>query len=635
MKLRGKFYLSIIVIFVPLASGIAAMTIDYVNTNTIREAEHRVSIYARAAREIHNGNLARTRSALLILAQDQVVRELFQNPEDEQLASTAQKHLEALRQDEGMDILSLVTPTGTVILRTRAPYHKGDSLIDDPMVKLVIMTLQSGTGDVLVHRERLEAEGDGLLEQCMAIGEEPTGMLAGAAVPVVQDGHLIGIIQMGRLLNGAVEEVDRIRNAVFENEYYRGKPVGTATIFMGDMRISTNVQDSQGRRAAGTHVSEEVAAQVLEEGRSWTGRAFVVDAWYLSQYDPIRDLDGQVIGIRYVGELEQKYLDMRTRAVASYLSIILAGMILAFLLSSFAIGGIISPIRRLSEATKLISTGDLAHRVGIAAKDEIGELSVSFNNMAEQLERQRQEIERRQTELESISNELKRANRNYMDMLGFVTHELKNPLASAIMSLHTVKDGYLGKTTSAQRRSLESVARSLDYFEDMIKNYLDLSRLEKGELQVNKHRVSLRDVVAPVLEGLERGLQERQMVVDNRIREDTVVTADGNLLTIVYDNLLTNAIKYGRQGGSIVLETEDGSTQEVLVVRNEGEGIPPEKMPLLFRKFSRLDGPACAGKRGTGLGLYICKEIVEKHGGRIWADSKMGEWSEFSFTLPN
>ena len=125
------------------------------------------------------------------------------------------------------------------------------------------------------------------------------------------------------------------------------------------------------------------------------------------------------------------------------------------------------------------------------------------------------------------------------------------------------------------------------------------------------------------------------MVVDNRIREDTVVTADGNLLTIVYDNLLTNAIKYGRQGGSIVLETEDGSTQEVLVVRNEGEGIPPEKMPLLFRKFSRLDGPACAGKRGTGLGLYICKEIVEKHGGRIWADSKMGEWSEFSFTLPN
>ena len=635
MKLRGKFYLGIITIFVPLASGIAAMTIDYVNTNTIREAENRVSIYARAAQEIHNGNLARTRSALLILAQDQVIRELFQNPEDEQLASTAQKHLEALRQDEGMDILNLLTPTGTVILRTRSPYHKGDSLIDDPMVKLVIMTLQSGTGDVLVHQERLEAEGDGLLEQCMAIGEEPTGMLAGAAVPVVEDGHLIGIIQMGRLLNGAAEEVDRIRNAVFENEYYRGKPVGTATIFMGDMRISTNVQDSQGRRAVGTHVSEEVATQVLEEGRSWTGRAFVVDAWYLSQYDPIRDLDGQVIGIRYVGELEQKYLDMRTRAVASYLSIIFAGMILAFLLSSLVIRGIVSPIHRLSEATKLISTGDLAHRVGTAAKDEIGELSVSFNTMAEQLERQRQEIERRQAELESISRELQRVNRNYMEMLGFVAHELKNPLASAIMSLHTVKEGYLGETTSAQRRSLESVARSLDYFDDMIKNYLDLSRLEKGEFQVNKRRVSLRDVVAPVLEGLERGLQERQMVVDNRIREDTVVTADGNLLTIVYDNLLSNAIKYGRQGGSILLDAKNDSAEVMLVIQNEGEGIPPEMMGLLFGKFSRLDGPACAGKRGTGLGLYICKEIVEKHGGRIWADSRMGEWAKFSLTLPN
>ena len=84
-----------------------------------------------------------------------------------------------------------------------------------------------------------------------------------------------------------------------------------------------------------------------------------------------------------------------------------------------------------------------------------------------------------------------------------------------------------------------------------------------------------------------------------------------------------------------MLDAENDSAQVKLVVRNEGEGIPPEMMGLLFGKFSRLDGPACAGKKGTGLGLYICKEIVEKHGGRIWADSRMGEWAKFSLTLPN
>jgi two-component system NtrC family sensor kinase len=636
MSLQTKFNLGIVVIFAILAAGITVMTLNYVNTNTIREAEDRVRIYARAAWEIHDGKIARTRSALEVLAQDQAVRELLSDPENEQLLAAVQAHLEAVRQEEGADILNLLTPGGMVILRTRSPYNSGDSLIDDPMIRLVIMTQQSGTGDILLALERLDIEGSGLFERCMAVGGEPTGMLAGAAVPVVQGGHLTGIIQMGSLLNGAVEEVDRIRNAVFENEHYKGKPVGTATIFMGDMRISTNVRDNQGRRAVGTHVSEQVAKRVLEEGRSWTGRAFVVDTWYLSQYDPIRDPDGNIIGILYVGELEQKYLDIRTRAVVLYLSVIFAGMVLAFLLFFFMIRGVLRPIRELSEATNRISSGELSHRVEVKGKDEVGDLSASFNDMACQLERQRQEIEHRQQELENLSSDLQAVNRNYMDLLGFVTHELKNPLASAIMSLYTVKDGYLGEITPAQRKSLGSVARSLDYFQDMIKNYLDLSRLEKGEIEVNKTQVSLSaHVVTPVLEGLDRALQERKVVVENRIPEDMIVNADGNLLRIVYDNLLSNAIKYGREGGAIVLDCQESSTWVTLSVRNDGEGIPPEKMPLLFKKFSRLDSPEYMGKKGTGLGLYICKEIVEKHGGEIWADSKMGEWVKISFTLPN
>jgi len=636
MKLQTKFNLGIIIIFAMLAVGIVAASINYVNINTIREAEDRVKIYTRAAWEIHNGKVTRIQSVLEVLAKAQLIEDLLRDPGNEQLLTAVREELEAIRREQKMDIFNLLAPDGTVILRTRFPYNKGDSLSSDPIVKQVILTQESSAGNIIFSPERLDVEGIGLLEWCLTLDREPRGMLSGAAVPVVEGGRLIGIIQMGSLLNGAIEEVDRIRDAVFENEYYKGKPVGTATIFMGDLRISTNVQDSHGRRAVGTRVSRDVAEHVLEKGLSWTGRAFVVDTWYLSQYDPIKDTDGNVIGMLYVGELEQKYLDMRTRAVALNLSVIFVGLVLAFMLSFFVIRGILGPIQKLSDATKRLSSGELTYRVEAQGKDEVGDLSASFNYMAEQLEGQRQEIERRQQELEDLSSELRAINRNYMEMLGFVSHELKNPLTSAMMSLHTVKDGYLGEVSPAQRKNLESVALSLDYFQDMIKNYLDLSRLEKGELEVNKRQISLyTQVVTPVLEGLERELQERQMVLENRIPEDLTVNADGNLLRIVYDNLLSNAIKYGREGGAVVLDAQENEGQVTLSVRNDSEGIPPEKMPLLFKKFSRLDSPEYASKKGTGLGLYICKEMVEKQGGEIWIDSEMGKWVKFSFTLPN
>ena len=105
-------------------------------------------------------------------------------------------------------------------------------------------------------------------------------------------------------------------------------------------------------------------------------------------------------------------------------------------------------------------------------------------------------------------------------------------------------------------------------------------------------------------------------------------------ISLGYDNLLSNAVKYGREGGAIVLDAQENEDKVTLSVRNDSEGIPPEKMAVLFKKFSRLDSPEYAGKRGTGLGLYICKEIVEKQGGEIWADSQVGEWVKFSFTLP-
>ncbi len=315
MKLQTKFNLGIAIVFVMLATVISVATINYVETNTIREDENRVKTYTRAAREIYNNRIEGIHSASEILTHMQTVRDLLKDPDNERLSVAAKTELEIIRKGHNIDILNLLAPDGTVVLRTRFPYNEGDSLAGDSLVRQVILTQKSNAGTSILELERLGMEGSDLVE-LLATTKEAKGMVAGAAVPVVEDGKLIGIVQMGSLLNGDVEVVDRIRDAVFENEYYMGKPVGTATLFMEDQRISTNVQDEQGQRAVGTRVSREVAEHVLEKGLSWTGRAFVVDTWYLSQYDPVKDPDGNVVGMLYVGELEQKYLDLRTRTVA-------------------------------------------------------------------------------------------------------------------------------------------------------------------------------------------------------------------------------------------------------------------------------------------------------------------------------
>ncbi len=195
MSLQTRFHLWITIIFVLLAVSIAGLSIHYVNTNTIHEAENRVRIYARAAWQILDGKTDRSRAAAEVLAQDQIVRDLLRDPTNESLYVTVQQRMEAVRLQEGMDILNLITPDGKVLLRTRSPYNAGGSLANAPLVRQVMTTAQpqSRVGYIILEMERLDVEGSGLIEKCMAVAQVPRGMLAGAAVPVVDNGQLIGI----------------------------------------------------------------------------------------------------------------------------------------------------------------------------------------------------------------------------------------------------------------------------------------------------------------------------------------------------------------------------------------------------------------------------------------------------------
>ncbi|MGE5254881.1 MAG: sensor histidine kinase, partial [Planctomycetaceae bacterium] len=168
--------------------------------------------------------------------------------------------------------------------------------------------------------------------------------------------------------------------------------------------------------------------------------------------------------------------------------------------------------------------------------------------------------------------------------------------------------------------------------------YLQLGRIESGRMEVNKARIPIfEEGLAPVLEDERQQLEARRMkvVLENeeafrRVKEE----ADPVLLRIVFSNLIGNAIKYGREGGTIWAGFREEPTDLLFYIRNEGRGIPADKVNVVFDKFARLEGELERRRSGTGLGLFNAKQIIEKHGGRIWAESEEGKWAQFLFTLP-
>lgn len=233
--------------------------------------------------------------------------------------------------------------------------------------------------------------------------------------------------------------------------------------------------------------------------------------------------------------------------------------------------------------------------------------------------------------------QLTAANKSYMEMLGFVSHELKNPLAALLMEGEVLLRGIAGPLTDQQRERLGRIVRGGKYLNDLIREYLDLARLEGGSfLPAFRSNVDLlTEVVGPAEEVVEELFKAKGMTRVNQFDGDDLrLEADSGLLRIVLINLLGNAAKYGKDGGQVVLTVRRDAGNLVVSVWNEGIGFRAADQSLLFRKFSRLPTPELKQVRGTGVGLYTSWRIVQMHNGRISARSRYGEWAEFTVEIP-
>ena len=613
------------------------------NGMVLGEAQRRVQLGLKTARSVLDRERLAAQQVTSVLADWSAQGE---GPAAEGLTPA---FLEKLRVQNGFDLLQVVDAGGKVVVTARGS-ALGREAGSSPIVQAALSQERACSGIRLIPFADLAAESPDLVAQAnVPIRPTPAAkpaaesrlqeaMIVETASPIIlQPGRVIGVVRSGAILNRDFSLVDQIRENIFTVTTYQGRNLGTVTIFEKDVRIATNVMDENGERAIGTRVSAEVYERVLGEGKSWIGPAFVVDTWYISAYEPIRDFDNQVIGILYVGVLQQPYDDMRVEAQATFLFIAGLALVLAVVMALFLSRRLTRPLTRLTAAAGAIAAGNLQYQLANpprAERDEAWQLTVSFNRMMEVLRERDEQLRRSYDSLQHTTQELHRWNQNYLETLEFITHELKNQVAAMKLNLLAVRDGYVGEITPDQHEALDDIAQTLRRTEEMILNYLNLSRIEKGELEVRARPVALQsDVLAPVMRELASRLAEDEMVVEMALPAGLLAQADPSLLQIVFSNLLVNAAKYGRRGGRIRVSGKQQEDRVEVHIWNDGPGVRPEELDQLFQRFSRLSGGEVK-QRGTGLGLFIAREIIRKHGGDLRVETEPGQWIDFILALP-
>ncbi len=235
-----------------------------------------------------------------------------------------------------------------------------------------------------------------------------------------------------------------------------------------------------------------------------------------------------------------------------------------------------------------------------------------------------------------LIDKLDRRNRDYMEMLAFVSHELKNPVATIMMNADILRKGFAGGIDKEQRETVERIFRKGTRLNELIAAYLDLARIEGGGRDPSFSGIDfVSGVVRPAIEESEELVQDKRMNLSEDLpSEKTNLICDAVLMKSVITNLISNAVKYGRENGRIDLSVKLMDGRLRLIVRNEGAGFREEDRNRLFKRFSRLPTPDHKGVQGTGVGLYTCWRIVNMHKGKMIANSEYGKYAEFGFIVP-
>ncbi|MEM6546292.1 MAG: cache domain-containing protein [Pseudomonadota bacterium] len=480
--------------------------------------------------------------------------------------------------------------------------------------------------------------------------QETRGMVVHSAAPVRLDGRPAALVG-GILLNRNLVFIDTINDLVYQSASLPEGSVGTATLFLEDVRVTTNVRLFEGSRALGTRVSAVVREAVLDEGRTWLDRAFVVNDWYISAYQPIVDSYGDRIGMLYVGFLEAPFERTKNETV---LAIGLAFLVITAITIPIFLRwarSIFKPLERITHTIGLVEQGNLAARTGLpAAKDEIGRVATHLDDLLDQVQsRDRDlrawnddlnkrvdartaELQRANTKLEATTKQLIMSEK--LAAIGEITagvaHEINNPIAVMQGNLEIVRS-VMGDRAEEVRTELRLLDEQIHRISQIVTKLLQFAKPEEYADYVELHRP--KDVLNDCLPLVAHLLTKSAVEIVREDRAERLILMNRTELQQVTVNLIVNALHAMPDGGRLVIATSDedrdGRAGISIEITDTGTGMSPEVAAKAFDPFYTTKR-----REGTGLGLSISQTLIARQGGDIRVASIEGQGTTFTVWLP-
>ena len=480
---------------------------------------------------------------------------------------------------------------------------------------------------------------------------ETDGMMIHSAAPVFDgNGRLLGILEGGRLLNQNLSFVDTMNNLVYPAGSLPDGSAGTATLFIDDVRIATNVRLFGDRRALGTRASAVVRDHVLLHGKTWLDRAFVVNDWYISAYEPIADSFGRRVGMLYVGYLEAPFRQAKEAAIgllAALFALVCAGGVY---FSLRVARDIYTPLTSMNRTMTAVEHGDLRARTGVQTHDELGSLSRHLDELLDTVQAQNAELQawgeeldrkvvERTVELEKTNALLVQAQRQLVlaeklaaigEITAGVAHEINNPVAVLQGNLDVLRDA-LGEAAAPARNELQLMDQQIHRINTIVTKLLQFA--SPGEFAGYVEAVFVDDVVADSLVLVRHLLNQAGIAVVHEKGATLAVAINQGELQQVLINLFTNAVHAMRNGGRLTITTadwrdDDGAEGVEIRVADTGVGIRKQDLPRVFDAFFTTKRQG-----GTGLGLSISYTLVARYGGTITVASEEGVGTVFTVRL--
>lgn len=580
--------------------------------------------------------------------------------ERESLAAVAAL-LEQSRKEIGLDFLYLVDAGGKVI--ASSPPIKGTPRSDWPIIAKALSGETAATGIDIFTNDELAAISPVLAERARldlvqtpnAVpthrSAETQGMVVHAASRAPAPGGGPAALVGGILLNQNLEFIDTINELVYQAASLPEGSQGTATLFLDDVRISTNVRLFEERRALGTRVSAAVRSAVMGEGRTWLDSAFVVNDWYISAYEPLVDTYGKRVGMLYVGFLEKPFNDAKLETL-----LIIALAFIAITAATVPIflrwaQSIFMPLERVTATIGEVESGNLSARTKLPTSgDEIGRVAFHLDTLLDQVqERDRQlrewneelntRVRERTRDLELANLKLEATTKQLImseklaaigEITAGVAHEINNPVAVMQGNLDVIRS-VLGDDVEKAKVEFRLVDEQIHRIGQIVTKLLQFARPEEYAGYVERH--SPAAVVADCLPLVQHLLNKTDIDV---VREDTatrLVLMNRTELQQVLINLIVNAIHAMPDGGTLTLRTgdaeRDGVSGIVVEVADTGIGMAADVVEKVFDPFFTTKR-----REGTGLGLSISQTLVKRQGGQIIAESEIGRGSVFRVWLP-